>query len=738
MLVFREWLALDTVRSEVYVPAMREAVMLRAAERTVEFALKSIFSNPRMIAEEAESPTELEQALNIYRAGQAVRWSAMIDRSEMVEAVRKIFTDSYLPLLKERTLELQKMVDDELMGYDNPDDKKSLKQAITKVARKLEISSEDLESMISRSPSTRSESRLWESEEEEEEDDWDMPDDMESLIKDDFEQKLANVIEEVKPLLTKLEYIKEGDLDVGSSHEKLKLLDKSIRLASEEKGNEVPPNETTSVLKKDKSARAKIRQSLMKEIYDKFADYADYQGHSQGVAKFFDPTQQRPRDGETIAVGQFLSDALDAIIDSLTKRPVSKEEGARPWPQSPYATGHGVGENPESWAKHFMNKIKNRIRWETSKREGRAKSLSQSDSEDDEGRLVSIHAGRKDDDGGRGTIDPADYRTHTSERQAENSEKRKKVLDAFVHAMRMLKQTDSLLAVIACVRFGLDCDADGDLPAGDEEARAKASKILSLVPTLSATGDEEKSETIEGFLAKLGVGIGAGASEIANQKMVERIQELGAWDLLGKGRSGSPKNPDGTRMTKRPVGDPEGVSKWDAFAHTVRDAMGEALKKIGLYMNVHLSGSGEAIVSGRVDPSEQDSERWDLNRFLRRAFPRSKIKIEGSKTFVTFFKETGDVKHVWSIEVKNERDPITRKTVKKIEMSQEGFPGREVFEIPQPIKCHRCGGEDERCPSCMGWGYILDIPKISEMERMLIDRLPRQKRKPRGSKQPSN
>lgn len=739
MLVFREWLALDRVRSEVLLPAMREARLMRAAERTIEFALRAISPAFGMLVEEADSPSEVDAAEAIRSAAQKVRWAAMIERAEMVERVKEIFVDRYLPMFKERAEEVRKMVEDERRGYDDPDSTKSRKSAMTHVARRLGMSVDEVEDLASRAPQTRSESRLWEAEEEEEEeeeeDEWEMPDDMKALIGETFDDKLSKIIKEVKPILVRLGYVDDSELNDGSSHEKLMVLDPAIRRASEETGNAVPLNAETDLLKKSAAERAKARENFMTKIVERFKDYAEYQGHSQGVSRFFDPVRQAPREGETVAPEQFLSDAVISLVNSLTTRVVSKKEGVREWEASPVSAGPSSKEDLGLWASKFLNKIKSRIRWETSKREGRAKSLSYADPEDDSGRLVSIHAGRKDDDGARGNIDPTDYRTTTSDREAAQTETRRKILDAFVYAMRRLKQEDSLHAVIACVRFGLECDADGDMPAKDDDARTSAEKILSLVPADSSTGEQEKADTIEGFLAKLGVGGDVGASDVANQKMVQRIQELGAWDLLGTGRKPSPRNADGTRMTRRPIGDPEGVKKWDAFLHTVRDAMGEALKKIGLYMNFHLSGSGEAIISGRTEPSESDAEGWDINRFLRRAFPRAKIENNGSKIRLTFFKETGEAKHVWSIEVKRYTDPKTRRASKFISLQQDGFPAIDPpMAIPQPVKCQRCEGEDERCPDCMGWGYTLDMPKVVELERKLIDLLPRQMRRSRGSK----
>lgn len=752
MLGFRDWLVLDLVRVEVYGGLAKEMALMEAACRTVAFVNKALDCDLDVFSEATYADPEVAKSEAIRKAAQRVRWAAMIEREELVAKIRAIFSQDYMPMLQDRAEEVRRMVAQDMENYKGEGESKAEKRAMTKVARDLEISVEELGRLMNPAPAPKSikaESRAYL---ESDDDDWDMSDELRASLSSDesFDARFSRIVDETKPILVKLGYIDEDDLEYGSTQDKLGLLDPAIRNAAAETGNEVPENRMTSLLKRDKKYRDQSRSKFMEVFYDRFSDYADYQGNDQGTGSYWDTAQQRNRGGETTAPGQFLSDAIDAYLESLTRRDVNKQKGARDWGSASIMQGPSPSENETSWAKRLINTIKTRIKHEAPKREGRSKSLSTgaeqgSDAEGSSGRLVSLQAGKPEDDGTRGSIDPSDFRGRTSDREIMQDERRNKILDAFLHAMKKIRQEDGLLAMIMCVRFGLDCSPTGDMSS---DANAARNDIMNNVLGRFASETEgeqgsaqasAKLQTPEGFLATIGVGSQVGQSEIANQKMVERLQELNAWDSLGSKRRGeSPKVADGKPMTRRPIGDPEGAKKWDAFVRTVVDAMGEAFKKLARYMHEYLTSNSESIVSGRVQNSEVEAERWDLIRFLKGAFPKSSTKVEGNdrKVRVTFLRDDGGVKHVWDIDVVQVKSSKSFMPNKYLVMTQDGFPedSHEML-IPPPIKCNRCGGENERCPSCMGWGYVLDIPKIVEMERELFNLLPRQKRKSRGPKE---
>lgn len=746
MLGFREWIVLEGLREGVYKDLLRDAIRRRAATETVaevSAALSGLDFSLNEAHYEEENATKAEA---IRRAAQRVRWAAMIERAEMIERIRSIMRSEYAPMVEERAEEVRGMIEAARKSFDKPESRAAENAAKTKVARDLDLTTKELEFVANPRPfaeKTRSESAVYSEDEDYEDDKYEPPKEISAAIKasDAFGDRLLRVSDSAKELLAKLGYIDDGELNSGSVHEKFVALDHAIRAAAAETGNDVPDNATTRLLKKDKKIRDRARTRFSEEIHKNFAERADRMGAAYGQETFIGPGG-RSRKGELVSRDAYLDDYLVAALEALTTRPVSREQGvARAWAKPPMLTTPEESKlSLSSWADKIIGGAIRRIGYEAWKKEMKGRPGETNDFSDEPEQtssrpsLRSIHAGRREDDGSRGSLDPKDYRSSTSVGEIASEERRKKILEAFTSAMEEIAREDRLQAMLICIRLGLGCDAQGNMP------EKNAQMILMLMPDENIEDkDSDKikrkaTATPESFFASLGVASAVGGKDAANQEMIKQIQALDAWDTL-KGtnrRKMSPRKPDGSLMLDRP-NDPAGAKEWDSFMMTVVDAMMEAFKKLAEKMNRRLAASEYSITSGRMEPSESDSERWDLRRFLRAAFPDARIESVGKSTRLTFLDSGGKPKFYWDI-FQGETKGSKSRTIKYLTLFQDSAPDdKEEIIIPQPVKCERCEGEDENCPDCMGWGYTLDIPKIIEMERQLINILPRQKnRQSRG------
>lgn len=781
MLCFREWLVVKEVLGAVYDDIVAEIVMAEAVRSTVVLVSRAISGEIFAESSEPESAEDrLAAARRIFGLAQRVRWSAMIDRRQSVIMVREAFNSKYIPMVRETAEAFEEMVEAERRNQKNPESAAARGYAETNVARELGITKAFLQRVAKiglYSPTkTRSESS--------EHDDIGMPDDLrddiempDDLLDDepsdknphmvDFEEKFKSLSSDVGPLLIKMGYINERQIEYGSFEDKFKAFDEAISRAAAEKGNEVPKNPTTNELKASPEKRRTAAGEFMQALHDTLGETAEGYGRS-GIRPYWDSVKQRMVGGEDTAPEEFFDAFALALVDSLRTRSANKvkidqdededededdehagEENSSGW-KDPTLVKPPAGDEME-WASRYINTLKARLSQEAIKQNQRSRNRAAGLKSDSDSPPTSLQSGGREEDGSRSSIDPADFRGSTADRELMSRRRREDILDSFVYAMRKLRQESPLKAMLVCIRFGLQCDHGGGLPADEEGARTAVEKILDIVPTQNL-GDRQggragaQINTPEAFLAKLGVSDDVGGSDRANQEMAGRLQStpgvpprdsngrpLTIWDTLGK--SPSPKDNNGNPITRKP-NDPEGLDKWTKFVKTAVDQMGESFKRIALHMRSYLAGTDEVIAHGRIEASEEDGERWDFATWARRAFERNdkvELRPEGRGEFrLNFFDAEGKVKISWKIKVSDYRFPGKGKMGQKIVMVQDGFPEEHVDYAPPMKRCERCEGEDEECPDCRGFGYVLDYPEITALEGRLYNTLIRDKR--RGSR----
>lgn len=739
MLGFRDWIVLDWVRVEIYEGILEDMRLKEARRNFLEFYNRAVSGRwdlilesdeeddtpaeiddpfasgddnvkPSWVAEddddEEKAPAKPEQkphrgespvakAKALKDAAQRVRWTAMLDRAELVVQVRKIYEDEWVPLMKKRDDEIRRRYQDEVgKGVDELD-------ARREVGKKFGISAHEVGKIVA--PRKVEWAVVREAGE--------APAKLPRFgRKKSFEDELNDIREKVEPLLVKLGYLESGQLKFGDLAEKIELIDRAISGAAREEGNDPPDNEAVGELRKNPSSREKARSELMGLLHGAFEGTArgSWMASSsrvigaEGKSKRGSQDHQGPED--------ILNQGIASIFRSLTSREPNKDMTVPPWREKLEVLTNDPNENPDQIIGSLGARFSARNAGRDEKR-GRNNAAGRSG--DSAGGVTYLSAGAAQDDGTQSSIDPEDARTSDSITTMAGRDTRSEFIEAFQRAMAELKDLDPLWAMLACIRLGLHCSADGSMPRGSANA------ILGLV---AASRGSAAGQTPENFLHRLGQGnMTSGESD---QDLADKVS--GLWDGLkdfkkGRGaRRSSPVLPDGTKITRANSRE-NAVNKkeWDKFVATVRDACGEAFKWLASRIHEIMGEGQTAHTSGQTGP-----KNWDLGKFLRLNFPEASIREtrpdpleqEIKISFPSYDKASG---RSFDILVKGP----------DISIIQDGFSDEHEFQIPDLVRCPSCGGADRECELCHGGGLVIDPKALRKLEWDIRNLLLRSKRK---------
>lgn len=748
MLRFRDWVFIDEVRRDLCESILVESALAEAREDLLEFYNASV-KNVRLLESDEEKEKEEEEepelddpftgseyakpvsvrpkdeesddeegeddrevkateppaenpaeaAKRIQDLAWAVRWSAMIDRQEAVERVREIYEKQWKPLMARRSEEIGQEYDRVVKSASSDE------EARREVGRKFGMSTYEVGRILNSSHNEWSVIK-------EEDDDFEIPsfDDDPAGDKPSFDEELGGIVSSVEPLLVRLGYLAEGDLEEGSPHERQKLLGRAMKGASEEIGNQVPEKEITKLLKSSPSKRAEVRTRLQEELHDRFSRTAmgSYMQNSKkmGSAGKGVAGSKGGRRGSVYFQGyeDIMNQGVISIMRSLTERKPTKDMSAPAWNDDLTVLTADTSTEPDA----VLGSIGARMTALNATRdEARARNKTSGQAPSSTEGPSFLGSGAMQDDGTQGSIDPSDLKARDSLSTQAHRETRSEIVGAFSKAMEDLKAHDPLLALLACVWLDLNCRRDGSMPP------ESASKIISAVSLTSG------ARTAENFFSRLGIAKDTASSEEADWEMVARVRQQ---NIRGA-----------TRLKEIPTGEVSRTdSNWLKYKNTLRDAKNDALRWLANRMAEVLASQSDDPALGQEGPTT-----WNATRFLSRAYaPQIRsgtVRVEAQGSPQT--EQTIKVKFF---------DDSRRKLLKSYDMIvqygnnslsffqdyPEGFEQNDFdFSIPNEKACPFCDGSGSGCQSCDESGKVVDSKGLINMERLILDRMARSQRR---------
>lgn len=700
MLSFRYWLELDEVFKEISRSVFLETAQERAISKFLQFVSAALHGSviEEAVEEDAEEGSKswtMETALKMQDLARRVRWSAMIDRAEAVDQIKEVLEDKWKPFMAERRSEVVREYERQRKSglHDSDED---IRRA---VGDKMGLTTYEVGRIISDQQNEWSVIK--------EADDWAIPG-LDEDDKDLTDAKLAEIVKASGYPLIKLGYLKEGQLNIGDRKEQIRLLDKAIRSAAAETGNEPEENETTKMLKSNALARREATRDLMQLMYETYQNIArsSYYKSSKSMGSLGKDAagSKGGRRGSEHFQGEedILSMGIESLINSLTRRKPNQDGTVPEWQDIMTLSGTSVPEIMGSIATRFRTQNITRDAIRDQKKAG-GLSGSSSDS------VQNLGSGAKQDDGSIGSIDPADARTTDSLTAAANSTTTSEILEAFKKAMAEVRQIDPLWAMLICSRYELNCGPDGSMPD------ASANRLLSL---LTGAGSIGLTQTPENFFKRM-ASSGMPSERAAEDLLAQKAQKY--WDLL-KDKKAIKKG--GLRRSAPAIGSKEEAKTkaesddWSKFVHTVRDACGEAESWLWRRMNELMSETG-AKTAGQVG-----HRTWSMARFLRSNFRGATMQVTDpapneQNIKISFPASAGNSAKTYDILVTDN---------KNISIMQDGFEDENEFEIPDQIRCPYCNGAQRGCAECEGDGFVLDVKAISKLEYDIRQVLSRSRR----------
>jgi hypothetical protein len=720
MFSFKEWLVWDEVLRETKDSILREAFVERSLVAFFEFVTRALASKP--IAENSEQESDEDDsdwtmgtALKIQELARKVRWSAMIDRLEAVEQIGKMLEDDWKPFMRERRDEVVKEYQRQKeSGFHGSDEE--IRKA---VGQKMGLTTYEVGRIVN---DAQNEWSVIKEEDGKEEDEWKIPGFDEEEESDDEEgsedkaqapipeSNLESIISRAEPLLVKLGYLKEGQLEVGEQKDKIKALDKALRSAAAETGNQPEENETTRALMSNEGERVKARRDLMTALHDAYKKNALSSWRQSSVSMGGLGKDSTGIKGGRRGSQQFqgeediLNTGIEGVVNSLTRRRPNQDGVAPPWDDLKVLSGASIGEIMGSIATRFRPQNISRDAIRDQKKAG---GLSGSSTD----TVQNLSGGAMQDDGTRGSIDPSDTRSSDSLTNAVRSTATQEIMEAFKKAMAELKDMDPLWAMLVCLRYELGCSNDGSMPP------LGAQRLLAMA---SGSGSIGLTQTPENFFKRMAT-VGMPSQGAADDMLAQKVQENNYWNLLKDRKSvrkGGLRRMAPTIRSKEEAKTKEELDDWKKFVHTVRDAAGEGESWLWRRVNELMAQSG-AQAAGQVD-----HRSWDITRFLRRNFRGATMQVSNpapteQSIKISFPASTGNAPKSYDILVTDN---------KYISIVQEGFDDMEELEIPDLIRCPYCDGSSGKCSECDGDGLMVDPKAISKLEYELRQVFTRSKR----------
>lgn len=549
----------------------------------------------------APTKAKTKIARAIQDAAWTIRWAAMIQRAELVERVKRIYEDEWLPLMRKREGRVREEYRIEAASGGTEDEVRG------RVAEKLGLSAFEVAKSIGLSGVE------WKVLEEEEEDDWgDIPDvHPEGPSIDENEKK---IIDKVEPLLLKLGYVDSSEMKYGDVFERRNLAVKAMEAAAKETGNEPPDNKTTKRIRQSLSTAANAEKRLWDVMYEKYMGLA-----RASYKKLSRKMGNDEETGEEIRGSQYFQDATEIfsdvvtkLIKSLSEREVNKDLTAPAW-KSDLAF---MTADPEKEPDAIIGSLGVRFRSQNVIRDVvRQDNKAAAQAPGSAQRAQRLSQGAMGDDGVQTSIDPEDTGTRDSLTTAATEESAVNLIDAFKQAMKEIKKESPTHSMLACLWFSLDCSKDGT------PAETKVTELMS------AAGGATMSSRItpKQFLDRLGrqglvSGQGRGVSAAAGWKLVELIVEK---DLPRDGRTLSlrpmGKIPDDRPNYQTVRNNPGSITpekkKWWDFYNTVNDAKNKAIYFIMKRMNEIMVEQSDDLSAG-----QKDAHSWSLPKFLETSY----------------------------------------------------------------------------------------------------------------------
>ena len=718
---FRDWLVVDEVLRETKESILADLATERATRSLFEFLHWAIGGGLRPILEDSEeaefrsdgSWTEAK-AQEIQNLANKVRWSAMIDRAEAVEFIRDIYEKKWVSYIEDRKNEMTREYEAERKSGMHTSDEE-IRRA---VGAKFKMTTYEVGRIIA------GQQNEWAVFGEDKEKKWVVPtfkdddddDDDDTQNYKSLDERLDEIITKVEPALVKLEYLKRGQLSFGEQKDKAKAIDMVIRSAAAETGNEVEENETTNLLKTNEGEREKARRSFMEAIYEaygKIAASAYYRTskYMGSLGKDSAGTKGGRRGSQDFQGAEdILSQGIEGVMKMLTRRKPERDGVAPPWKDIKVLSGSTVPEIMGSIAVRFRPPNISR----DSKRD-RSKAGGQSGSSS--GNVQNLGDGATQDDGTRGSIDPADAKASDSLSSDVAVETNREMGEAFKKSMHDLKVRDPLLAMLVCLRMGLGCHRDGNMPD---------TSVSAFMTLASGVGGFKSTQTPENFLSRLGQG--DNPSSKMDEDLVVAIQGGNYWDSLKKTTrfASSPKDESGALILQKPQVSSPHRKTWEKFVATARDAKNEAMKWLAKRMYELMGEDSHERSQGQTGPTSWSMSRLLKNRFGRSAEIKETNHGRGVSSIVISFIEGRKVSKYFEIEATpasvSITGPVYPEKMKSGAQSIEDIPDID-FEMPDLVECPKCGGSDSDCSVCDGTKAVIDPKALREMEFKILDHM---------------
>lgn len=757
MTAFRDWLSIERIGEEVYLEALIRLEAEKSLADLLEFynmavscqirvdednetededggpvELDDPFSGDEDAAPVEETPDDSEPEQNsgeveseedkaasdakkdarraraakeIQDLAWAVRWSAMLDRRDSVAELKRIYESEWLPIVKDMERGVSEAFRNavEFEGMSEGEAKK-------RVCESMGVSLYEASKMIMRGELSRS--RINES-------DWGIPKLKDKKAAMTLEERVKAVMSKAKPILVRLGYAEQGDLE-GSSQQNRLDFEKAMKAATAEQGNEPPKNKVTEELSRSPAARARQREMLQLALYKMLmkpamrvdrADSRSVVDADTGKSKLASKYSQGPED--------IVSGAMVVILSKLTKRRVRKSDmEVAPWTTDLSVLTADAADNPGKIINSIKSVVTRRTMYRDEDRGSKKAAGVRTNSKD--GVTYLGGSGGKRDDGTMGDMDPTDMRTRDSLTASAQRETGGTMIEAFKQAMKELKDKRPSEAILACLWMSLDCGADGNIPT------ANIHRLISAAGGAAMSSRKTPAQ----FIASLGLDQilpgkfrgrgGAGEWELVKLIKAKGVPTTGRLGGMPIGNMPEQAPNYANRMSLTPAD-----KAWYDYMKKVNDARLDGLRFVMDRMAQIMAENDES-----QKPKGWESPcSWNIVKFLNETFHdeigSGGVRVEGRAPTinVTFYNKNKKGKEIrfYTITIQGQ----------KINIVQKGWE-QDVFSYDLPVynkPCPECHGRGGNCPSCEGCGSTMDRARTLELERSIHLRLLTQRRR---------
>ncbi len=531
------------------------------------------------------------------------------------------------------------------------------------------------------------------------------------------QRELNDAAVKLKPLLEKLGYLRDEHLSYENGTD---FILERARMAMAEEGNE-PPEEEEEVQEMEKNPliRTENRNKLFLEMHQLLEAAAKKQ--ERKLSARFRDSEGRSRESSLLSMSEILSDDVLRAIEKITTREVLKDGTVKPWDES--INAFKIEVEDDNSARHYLNSLKSPTSRGSSIRDKKKKDYeAAATSPSSKDAPVSMDAPVAGSEGESTTMAVADTKQRSADKEAEEGETGKILMDAFKQAMLKLKEQHPDWAVLLCLWLGLqDPPSLCAQKAGEVNAQS-IGRIRDAMMGVSLTSRDARKTVLKKMGQNNLIGrTDRGADGISNWELVKAIKE-------------NVPNPSGV-MAGMPSGNlPPNWTPIYSQRHTFDenqkdwwDYTGKVVHRLNTKVIPFVWDRMSQIASERNEDErasgQESSCSWSLDRFLKNAF-RDQLKSGGAA-----IEGAGpEWKMIWRL-----KDPKTRRmsgnrdirsfsiTLQDggVKIARNGWEGdSRFFKIPtRNVLCPECGGVGGKCPECEGCGYIMNRLEALKIER---------------------